>query len=79
VRLILGEAFGLRSPVTSSRRTLYAEGAAARRAGARAAARAELAAYLVEGAAAIGDCALAPHTLAVVGGPRGCGRRARAS
>jgi hypothetical protein len=68
VRLILGEAFGLRSPVTSYGRTLYAEVQLPAGGELELPREAQIAAYLVEGAAAIGDCALAAHTLAVVGG-----------
>jgi redox-sensitive bicupin YhaK (pirin superfamily) len=68
VRLILGEAFGLRSPVTTYTRTLYAELRLPAGGELELPEEAELAAFLVEGAAAIGDCALAPHTLAVVSG-----------
>ncbi len=78
VRLILGEAYGLRSPVRCDAPTLYLEarlraGAALELPPAR-----ELAAYLVEGEAAIGDCALAPSTMAVVDTPATL-RAARAS
>jgi redox-sensitive bicupin YhaK (pirin superfamily) len=69
VRLVLGEAFGLCSPVTSHTRTLYAEVRLAEGSELELPREAELAAYLVEGAAAIGSCALAPHTLAVIAAP----------
>jgi redox-sensitive bicupin YhaK (pirin superfamily) len=69
IRLILGDAFGLRSPVTTHTRTLYAEVRLPAGGELELPAEAELGAYLVEGAAAIGDCALAAHTLAVVTGP----------
>lgn len=69
VRLVLGEAFGLRSPVTTHTRTLYAEVRLPADGELELPHEAELAAYLVEGATAIGDCALAAHTLAVVAGP----------
>ena len=69
VRLILGEAFGLRSPVRADLATLYAE---LRVPAGRELAlphAPELAVYVVEGAVAIGDCALAAHTMGVIGGP----------
>ena len=69
VRLILGEAFGLRSPVTAHTRTLYAEVRLPAGGELELPREVEIAAYLIEGAVAIGDCALAPHTLAVTGGP----------
>jgi redox-sensitive bicupin YhaK (pirin superfamily) len=69
VRLILGEAYGLRSPVTTYTRTLYAEVRLPAGGELDLPREAELAAYLVEGLAAIGDCALASHTLAFVAGP----------
>jgi len=69
VRMILGDAFGIRSPVATHTRTLYAELRLPAGGELELPEEAELAAYLVEGAAAIGDCALAAHTLAVVSGP----------
>ena len=70
VRVILGEAFGARSPVRVHLPTLYLE-ARIPAGGALALPPApELAVYLVEGAARIGDDALAPHTLAVLDAPR---------
>jgi redox-sensitive bicupin YhaK (pirin superfamily) len=69
VRVILGEAFGLRSPVTTHTRTLYAEVQLAAGSELELPRETELAAYPIEGAAAIGDCVLDPHTLAVVAGP----------
>jgi len=69
VRLVLGEGFGLRSPVTTHTRTLYAEVRLPAGGELELPREAELAAYLVEGAAAIGDCPLAGHTMAVVAGP----------
>ena len=68
VRLILGEAFGLRSPVTSHTRTLYAEVRLPAGGELELPREAELAAYLVEGGAAIGDCELTAHKMAVVAG-----------
>jgi redox-sensitive bicupin YhaK (pirin superfamily) len=69
VRVILGEAFGLRSPVRADLPTLYAE-ARVPAGGELALPRApELAVYVVEGAVAIGDCALAAHTMGVIGAP----------
>jgi len=68
VRLILGEAFGLRSEVTAHARTLYAEVKLPAGSALELPREHELAAYLVEGAAAVDDCALAAHTLAVVAG-----------
>jgi redox-sensitive bicupin YhaK (pirin superfamily) len=69
VRLILGEAYGLGSPVRTPSPTLYLE-ARVPPGGELALPHApELAAYLVDGAAAIADCALTPNTLAVVDGP----------
>jgi redox-sensitive bicupin YhaK (pirin superfamily) len=69
IRLILGEAFGLRSPVTTHLRTLYAEARLPAGGQLDLPAEAELAVYLIEGAAAIGDCELAAHRMAVVSGP----------
>jgi hypothetical protein len=69
VRLILGEAFGLRSPVTTHSPTLYAEVRLPAGGELELPRVAELAAYLVDGAAAVGDCALAAHTLAVIDRP----------
>ena len=69
VRLILGEAFGLRSPVSTHSATLYVEARLPAGAELELPRAAELAVYLVEGSVAIGDCALAPHTLAVIDPP----------
>jgi redox-sensitive bicupin YhaK (pirin superfamily) len=67
--LILGDAFGMHSPVTTYTRTLYAELRLPAGGELELPDEPELAAYLVEGAAAIGECALTAHTLAVVSGP----------
>ena len=75
MRLIVGDAFGLRSPVSTYTRTLYAEVRLPAGGELELPREAELAVYLVEGGAAIGDCALAAHTLAIVSG----GARLRAA
>jgi redox-sensitive bicupin YhaK (pirin superfamily) len=66
VRLILGEAFGARSPVRVHLPTLYAEIRLPAGASLPLPAAPELGAYLVAGSARIGDTALAPHTLAIL-------------
>jgi len=77
VRVILGEAFGLSSPVRVHLPTLYVELRLAAGAELELPPVPELAAYVVEGAVGVGECALAPHTLGVVDGP--CGAVLRAS
>jgi redox-sensitive bicupin YhaK (pirin superfamily) len=69
VRVILGEAFGARSPVRLHLPTLYLEVRLEAGDALPLPAVPELAAYLVDGAARIGDAALAPHTLAVLDTP----------
>jgi hypothetical protein len=67
LRIIIGEAFGLRSPVRADLPTLYAEARVPAGGELELPRAAELAVYVVEGAVAIGDCALAPHTMGVIG------------
>jgi redox-sensitive bicupin YhaK (pirin superfamily) len=66
VRVILGSVFGASSPVRVRLPTVYLEVRLAAGAALALPAAPELAAYLVEGAARIGDTALAPHTLAIL-------------
>ena len=69
--VILGSAFGARSPVAPRIDTLYVDLELA--AGARLDLPAgvdELAAYVVEGSVSIGACELEPHTMGVVGAGR---------
>jgi redox-sensitive bicupin YhaK (pirin superfamily) len=80
VRVILGGAFGVRSPVRSVLSTLYLEVRIPAGAELELPRAAELAAYLVDGSVEIGDCTLAPHTMGVVDEPgRALLRAARAS
>jgi hypothetical protein len=78
VRVIIGDAFGLHSPVRSYLPTLYLEVRMPAGAELELPRVPELAAYAIDGSVAIGDCALAPHTMGVVGGPAVL-RAARAS
>jgi redox-sensitive bicupin YhaK (pirin superfamily) len=73
VRVILGEAYGAASPVRVHLPTVYLEIRMPAGASLALPAAPEIAAYLVAGAARIGDSALAPHTLAVV--EAGCSER----
>jgi redox-sensitive bicupin YhaK (pirin superfamily) len=66
VRVILGEAFGVTSPVSMHLPTLYLDVHVQAGSSLALPAAPELAAYLVEGTARIGDAPLAPHTLAVL-------------
>jgi redox-sensitive bicupin YhaK (pirin superfamily) len=77
LRLILGEAFGMISPVEVHTPTLYLEARLATGAELALPEASELAAYVVAGAATVGDCALAAGSMGIVDGP--CGAVLRAS
>ena len=67
VRVILGEAYGLRSPVRADMPTLYAEARMPEGAELELPHGDELAVYVVEGGVAVGDSAIAAHTMGVIG------------
>lgn len=76
VRVVLGEAFGLRSPVRTYATTTYLELRMPPASELELPPVRELGLYVVTGEVTVGECALAPHTMGVLEGTRGARVRA---